>query len=43
VDDGGLPVFNKKIRPVRELCAVGFLHFMTMFYISLLLVNNREK
>jgi hypothetical protein len=31
--DGGLPAFGKKTGPVKELCAVGFLHFMMMFYI----------
>ena len=43
MDDGGLPVFNKKIGPMKELRAVGFLHFVMMLYISLLLVNYREK
>jgi hypothetical protein len=33
MDDGGLPVSNKKIGPVRELCALAILHFMTMLYI----------
>jgi hypothetical protein len=43
MDDGGLPAFNKKIRSVRELCAVGFLHLTMMLYIFLLLFENEEN
>ncbi len=35
MDDGELPVFNKKIGPMKELRAVGFLNLMIMFYIFL--------
>ncbi len=38
--DGRLPVFNKKIGPVRELCTAGFLHLMILYYILLLLFDN---
>ncbi len=41
--DGRLPAFNKKIGPVRELGAAGFLHLMIMFYILLLLFDNFEN
>jgi hypothetical protein len=41
--DGGLSTFNKKRGTMRELYAVGFLNFMTINYILLLLFDNRGK
>ncbi len=35
MDDGELPAFSKKRHPMRELCAVGHIHLMIMFYIFL--------
>jgi hypothetical protein len=41
--DGRLSAFSKKRGTMRELYAVGFLNFMTIFYILLLLFDNRGK